>query len=41
MQGPFTAAMVGLKISHPLSNELWVGISQKVPVHVPVEPAPS
>ena len=40
-QYPLTAAMTGLKISHPLSNELMVGFSQNVPANVPVEPAPS
>ena len=33
-----TAAITGLKISHPLSNELTVGFSQKVPANSPVEP---
>ena len=39
MQGPFTAAMVGLNSSMPLSNELMVGFSQKVPPKVPTAPA--
>ena len=29
--------MTGLKISHPLSNELTVGFSQKVPANSPVD----
>ena len=33
--------MTGLKISHPLSNELIVGFSQNVPANSPTEPAPS
>ena len=41
MQYPFTAAITGLKISQPLSNELTVGFSQNVPANSPVEPAPS
>ena len=41
MHGPLTAAMVGLKISQPDSNEFSVGISQKVPSQVPTDPAPS
>src|SRR3954466_2311871 len=40
-QCPFTAAITGLKISHPLSNEFVVGFSQKVPPNSPAEPAPS
>ena len=36
-----TAAITGLKISHPLSNELIVGFSQNVPPNSPAEPAPS
>jgi hypothetical protein len=34
-QCPFTAAITGLKISQPLSNELTVGRSQKVPGKLP------
>src|SRR5688500_5909436 len=41
MHGPFTAAMVGLKSSSPLSNELIVGISQNDAGNEPVDPAPS
>src|SRR5215469_12201229 len=41
MQGPCTAAMVGLNNSIPLSKELIVGFSQNVPPKVPTEPAPS
>lgn len=41
MQGPCTAAMVGLNSSMPDSNELMVGFSQKVPPKVPTEPDPS
>ena len=37
MQGPFTAAMVGLKSSMPLSKELIVGFSQNVPAKVPTD----
>ncbi len=36
-----TAAITGLKISHPLSNELTVGFSQNVPANSPIDPAPS
>lgn len=41
MQGPCTAAMVGLNSSMPDSKELIVGFSQKVPPKVPTEPSPS
>ena len=41
MHGPCTAAIVGLNSSIPLSNELIVGFSQKVPPNVPTEPSPS
>jgi hypothetical protein len=40
-QYPLTAAMTGLKISQPLSNELIVGFSQNVPGKSPAEPPPS
>ena len=33
--------MTGLWISHPLSKELSVGFSQKVPANSPVDPCPS
>ena len=39
MQAPCTAAMVGLNSSIPLSKELIVGFSQKVPPNLPTAPS--